>query len=89
MDTLRIIEYDSIHMELKMNKINYIFRHKSKCGKIVKKQKEVTFTKIRMVVSSGMIVVWWIEKEASGGEGNVLVLDLFSDYMGVYLIVMH
>lgn len=58
MDTRRIIEYDSIHMELKMSKINCSFRDACKCGKIVKKQKEVIITKIRVVVSSGMMVVW-------------------------------
>lgn len=58
MDTLRIIEYDSILMELKMSKRNCSFRDVCKCGKIVKKQKEVIITKIRVVVGSGMMVVW-------------------------------
>ena len=41
---------------------------------------------------SGVMVVPWIGRdpwEASGSDGNVLFLDLLSDYMGVYLIVMH
>lgn len=34
---LEIIDYGFIYMELKMGKINYIFRYVFKCGKIVKK----------------------------------------------------
>lgn len=34
---LKIIDYDFFYMELKMGKINYIFRDVYKFGKIVKK----------------------------------------------------
>lgn len=54
---LKIIDYDSFHMELKMGKINYIFRDAYKSGKTVKKQKEMIIKTIKMMVTSGVMVV--------------------------------
>lgn len=68
----------SFHMELNMSKINYVFRDAYKWGKIVKKQKEMIITGIRMVVTSGVMVALWTggTHRRLPGDGNIPFLDL-------------
>ena len=72
-----------------MSKINYIFRDAYKWGKIVKKQKKMIITKITMVVTSGVMVLW------TGGHleevSGVLAVSHFSvsDFVDIYYIVIY